>query len=360
MFGAIDTLLIRTPAHVRDASRVSRIYFATPPRDGSESIPWPRVDYRTYATLRDNAPSLEGIAGFWTKTISSGRGADARSLGAVAVTPSYFTLLGTRPAVGRFFAANEERDEADHVAVLGYETWRGQFNGDSAVLGRTIDVVGTPYTIIGVAPKGFTGINIARVDLWLPLGVASRLLVPGALEMRNGGYWLEMIAKRRVSATDAQLAGEITKQYRDLHRDSPRYETTFGKTNTVLGPIVEARGPTKNPDAKVALWVAVVSLLVLLIASANVANLLLLRGLTRSREVALRLSLGATRWRVMRQWLVEGALLAIAGAVCAVALARWSASAMRAFLLPDAPHDNVFDLRLLAFTAVVAIGTGLL
>ena len=90
------------------------------------------------------------------------------------MTPSVFTLLGVQPALGRFFAASEERDEGDHVAVLGYDIWRAQFNGDSTVLGRTIDVAGTPYVIIGVAPEGFTGIDLNRVDLWLPLGAPRR------------------------------------------------------------------------------------------------------------------------------------------------------------------------------------------
>jgi putative ABC transport system permease protein len=359
MFGAIDALLFRAPAHVKDAARIHRVYFEMPTPTG-EMQPWPRQSYATYLSIRDDVAGVEGAAAFWTQKISSGRGPDARSLDAVAATPSYFSLLGVHPALGRFFAPDEELDDGDHVAVLAYEAWHGQYNGDSTVVGRTIDVAGTPYTIVGVAPESFTGINLDRVDLWLPIGVASRLLSPGVVGPSAGGAWLEIVVKRRDGVSDASITPAITQLYRDRFRGSRRYATTYAKANAILGPIVAGRGPVPGADAKVSLWVAVVSVLVLLIASANVANLLLLRGLTRSREVALRLSLGATRWRVTRQWLVEGMLLSVVGALCAIVLARWTSSAMLTFLLPSAVKGSVFAPRFLVFTSVVALGTGLL
>ena len=359
MFGAIDTLLIRTPAHVKDADRIHRVYFEVPNGDGGTAIV-ENQGYRTYGAFRDRIEGFEAVGAFDPRTISSGRGTDARPIDAVFVTPSVFTLLGVRPVIGRFFDAAEERDENEHVAVLGYDMWRGQFAGDPAVLaGRTVDVAGVPYTIIGVAPEGFTGIDLNRVDLWLPIGAASRFLGPRVVSPTAGGYWLQIVAKRRTGAPVAQVANEVTMIYRDTWRGERRFDETFGKSHAVLGPVVSARGPAASADAKVSVWVAAVSLLVLLIACANVANLLLLRGLSRSREVALRLSLGATRARLVRQSLVEGCLLSIAGAVCAIAIAPWSAAAMRAFLLPRAESDGVLNPRLLAFTAVVALGTGI-
>jgi predicted permease len=269
-------------------------------------------------------------------------------------------MLGVKPAIGRFFEAAEERDENEHVAILGYDEWRGKFGGDAGVLGRTIDVAGVPHTIIGVAPESFSGVDLDRVDLWLPIGVASRFAGRDMVSPSSGAYWLKILAKRKATVPVAQVANEVTTAYRDTWKGARRFDATFGKARAVLGPVVAARGPAANADAKVSVWVAAVSLLVLLIACANVANLLLLRGLTRSREVALRLSLGATRGRLARQSLVEGGLLAVAGALCAIALARWSASAMRAFLLPRAEVETVLNLRLLMFTALVALGTGIL
>jgi len=361
MFGAVDALLIRTPDHVRDADRIHRLYFAMPDRDGARYPEHSSFQgYKTYVALRDSVNGFESVAAYWTQKVSSGRGAEARSIDAVAVTPSWFPLLGVRPALGRFFLPSEERDETEHVAVIGYDAWRGWFNGDSAVLGRKIDVAGVPYVIIGVAPARFTGVDVNRVDLWLPLGVATRLLSSRALDPRMGSYWLEIIAKRRAGVPEAQLASDVTRIYRSIWRDSPRYETTFAKANGFLGSIIAARGPAPNADAAVSRWVAAVSLLVLLIASANVANLLLLRGLTRSREVALRLSLGATRWRIARQWLVEGALLALGGAISALILARWTASAMLSFLVPHSANHRIMSPRLLLFTAIIALGTGII
>ncbi|HTE45172.1 MAG TPA: ABC transporter permease [Gemmatimonadaceae bacterium] len=359
MFGAIDAMLIRAPAHVKDAERIHRVYFEVPTEAGSTAIV-SNQGYRTYLAFRDRVHGFETIGAFDAQTVSSGRGRDARALDAVLATPSLFTMLGVRPALGRFFDASEELDEHEHVAVLGYDTWLSQFGADHAVLGRTIDVAGVAHVIIGVAPEGFSGIDLDRVDLWLPIGVASRLVGPLTVTPNGRGYWLKIVAKRRDAAPVAQVAGEVTAVYRDLWRGSRRYDETYGKAHAILGPVVAARGPSPDAAARVSVWVAAVSLLVLLIASANVANLLLLRGLTRSREFALRLSLGATRARLVRQSLVEGMLLAAIGGICAVVLARWSASAMRTFLLPRATSDSVLAPRLLAFTAVVALGTGIL
>jgi predicted permease len=359
MFGAIDTLLIRTPAHVKDADRIHRVYFDVPNGNGGPVI-FATSGYKTYSALRDRVQGFEAVAAFYQRSISSGRGESARPVEAVLVTPNMFPMLGLKPAIGRFFDPAEERDEDEHVAILGYDEWQSNFGGEASALGKTIDVSGVPYTIIGVAPKGFTGVDLDRVDLWLPLGAATRFVNPGVMSSTGGGYWLKMLAKRRMGAAIAQVTNEVTNVYRDAWQGARGFNETFGKSRAVLGPVVAARGPDASADAKVSVWVAAVSVLVLLIACANVANLLLLRGLTRSREVALRLSLGATRRRLARQSLVEGSLLAVAGGVCAIILARWSASAMQAFLLPRSEGGSVLNLRLLAFTAVVALGTGIL
>ncbi len=342
-----------------DASRIRRVYFSVP-GPGSTGDPFSETGYGTYAALRDNVTAFEAVGAFWKTTVSSGRGDDARPLHAVLVTPSVFTMLGVRPALGRFLAPDEERDEHGHVAVLGYEAWQSWFGGQPDVLGRSIDVSGTPYLIAGIAPAGFTGVDLDRVDLWLPLGAGKTFMGLDALDPTSHGYWLSIVAKVRDSVSLEIAESQATAAYRARYRDEPRFDETFAKSRAMLGPIVAARGPGASDDAKVAVWVAAVSLLVLLIACANVANLLLLRGLARSREIAVRLSLGASRGRLVRQGLVEGGLLVLLGALCALVLARWTATAMHTFLLPNAPGSSVLDPRLLAFTAVIALGTGIL
>jgi predicted permease len=359
MFSVIDAILLKTPAHIQDAARINRVYFAVPGPDGAAE-PWPTQGYGVYAMLRDRVHSFESVAAFAEKPISSGRGADARRLEGMLITPSYMTMLGVRPALGRFFAPDEERDENEHVAVVSFELWKTQYGGDASILGQTIDVTGVAHTIIGVAPEGFTGVNANRVDLWLPLGVATRLFSRNALSLTSSGYWLECIGKRRDGVTVARLEDELTREYRAMNRDSRRYESTYAKAKALAGPIVVGRGPVRGADARVSLWLGAVSILVLLIACANVANLLLLRGLARARETALRLSLGATRARLARQAVIDGLCLATIGAIGALIVARWSGTALRTFLLPKAGDTTVVDGRVITFMMLVTIVTGIL
>ena len=359
MFSVIDAILLKTPAHVQDAARIQRVYFGIPGPNGVAE-PWPTQGYGVYTMLRDRVQGFESVAAFDERPISSGRGADARQLEGVLVTPSFMTMLGVRPALGRFFAPSEERDETEHVAVVSYEFWRTQYGGETTILGKAIDVAGVPYTIIGVAPAGFTGVNPNRVDIWLPLGVATRIWSHNALNPNSSGFWLECIGKRRAGVTVAQLEDELTREYRAVFRNSPRFESTYAKAKATVGPMVVARGPVRGADARVALWLAAVSVLVLLIACANVANLLLLRGLARARETALRLSLGATRARIARQAVIDGLCLAVLGAAGALIVARWSGSALRTFLLPKADSTTVVDGRVIAFMLAITVVTGIL
>ena len=359
MFSVVDAILLKTPAHVQDAARINRVYFAVPGPDGVAQ-PWPTQGYGVYMMLRDRVHSFESAAAFAALAVASGRGPDARRLNAVLVTPSFMSMLGVRPAIGRFFAPSEERDENEHIAVVSYEAWQTQYGGDASVLGKTIDVAGVPHTIIGVAPERFTGVNPDRVDLWLPLGVATRLFSPRALNPQSSGYWLECIGKRRDGVSIARLEDEMTREYHEAFRDSPRYEATYAKAKALAGPLVVSQGPMRGADARVSLWLAAVSVVVLLIACANVANLLLLRGLARARETALRLSLGATRARLARQSLIEGLVLATAGALGALIVARWSGATLRAFLLPKADDSAVVDGRMITFMLAITVVTGVL
>jgi predicted permease len=361
IFGIVDTLFLRSPAKVRDAERIDRVYLQLPKGQAGAAQLGSSFGYGVYTALRDRVRGFETVGAFWQLQVSSGRGAGARAIDAMAVTPSFFRVLGVQPALGRLLSPNEERDDGDHVAVLGYDAWHSWYAGDSAVLGRHIDVDGLPYTIVGVMPEGFTGINLDRVDLWVPLGLATREF-PGrdALDPNSHSYWLEIIAKRRVAASDAEIAREATQAFHDVFRDEPRYDETIGKSRAVLGPLAAARGPARGASARVAVWLAVVSLVVLLIACANVATLMLLRGITRARETALRVSLGAARSRLVRQGLVVGTLLAAAGAVAALFVARATGSIVRTYLLPNAATAPASDVRLTTYTVALAIVAGLL
>lgn len=268
MFATVDTLLLRTPRHVRDADLLHRLYFQTPNAVGP-GVVMTMQGYKTLHGLRERVSGFDAIGAIWTKTISSGVDTDARPLEAVMTTASFFPMLGVRPALGRFFQADEERDEGEHVAVLGFENWQSAYSGDTAVLGRTIDVEGIPYTVIGVSPSGFTGVDWRRVDVWLPLGVSRRLIEPNVMDLDRGGFWLEIIARRRPDVTVSQATDEVTTAFRDLNRGARRYDDTYARSRAILGSAVAGRGPTENADARISVWLGGVSILVLLIAAAK-------------------------------------------------------------------------------------------
>ncbi|OLE97786.1 MAG: hypothetical protein AUG75_04050 [Cyanobacteria bacterium 13_1_20CM_4_61_6] len=280
---------------------------------------------------------------------------DARRVRVVLASASYFPLLGVRPALGRFYLADEDRPDGPAVVVLGYGFWRASFQNDSGILGRQLQLGRSSYTVVGVAPERFTGVNLENVDAWVPLTTATpELMGPGSLN--RGSYFLQIIGRlgpggREAAEREATLAFRAEDVY------------SGGDSNAValLGPVQHARGPELSQNARVSMWLTAVSVIVLLVACANVANLLLARALQRQREIAVRLALGAARLRLARQLVTESVLLALAGGVAALLVTLWVGPVIRAFLLPDIPAlASAVDGRVLLFTGGVALLTGFL
>ncbi|MGH7669023.1 MAG: ABC transporter permease, partial [Gemmatimonadaceae bacterium] len=332
MFGVVDALMFKPPAHVAQPDDVIRIYFAYPNPTGGKSSSTQITGYGTYEALRDNAPAFQNVAAYWATKTSIGRGDDARALSTVLVTASFFHALGTQPTLGRFFAPDEERAEGNKTVVLSYELWKSRFNGDRGVLGRAVDVGGQPYTVIGVAPPEFTGIDLQRVDAWLPIGAATTMFSSNALS-HAGSFWLSTLARLRSGVSPQVAEAQATSAFAAEHAKEPY---TKG-VRVEFAPIAIGRGPTMSANTKVSLWLGLVSLLVLLVACANVANLLLARAMARSREIAVRLSLGAGRWRITRQLLTESLVLAVIGAAAALVLTLWTSAFVRRVVIPDVP-----------------------
>jgi putative ABC transport system permease protein len=366
MFGVLDTLLLKPPAHVRDAGRVQQIYIR---RDfgAGHVFTMAGASVPAYEDLR-SVPAFQALAASSVARVSLGRGADARPANVRTVTASYFPLLGVQPAFGRFFDSTEDRLGAAPTAVVSYRYWRRQLHGDPAVLGHTLPIGQSEYAIVGVAPGGFTGAELTEPDLWLPLHTAAPdLNVAPALTSRFS-YGITMVARLAPGTTPAAAAAQATLAYRRGAAEA--HERSGMATTILLRSIRQARvlesaqqgsSLEMTSDAEVALWVSGLALAVLLVACANVANLLLARGLARRREIAVRLGLGAGRARLIRQMLVESAVLAAGGGVAALLVAMWGGAAVRARLLPDLPHSvNLLDGRLLLFTAAVATLAALL
>jgi len=246
------------------------------------------------------------------------------------------------------------------VAVLGYELWRTEFGADPGVLGTTVRLAGNPYTVIGVAPKGFTGLDLARVDAWLPMRPAKVATDGSDVWFSGRGYNFVRVGAR----LSPGLAEEASlEQATSLHRAGYQERIEQGRYDAnaavVARPLIAALGPDAPPEGKVAFWLGGVSALVLLIACANVVNLLLARSLRQRRESAVRLALGISSWRLVEQRVLDTLILAAAGGVVGLAVAWWGGSALRTRILPNVDWGGASDTRVLAFTLLVSVAAGL-
>jgi predicted permease len=355
IFGIVDTLLFRPPAHVEDPGRVVRVYFRWhSPHFGSTTSSV--TGYPVYTLIRDSTRAFDAVAAFThSQRASLGRGAEARRVDLQLASSSYFPLLGVRPALGRFYAQDEDRPGGPPVVVLGHRFWQGAFGGDSGIVGRRLAIGRGTYTVVGVAPERFTGMDLENVDVWAPLTAATAELM-GAAYLNRGSYFLRIVG--RIGARGRAAA---EREATVLFRAEDRYSWGDSAALATLGPVQWAWGPEISQNARVSTWLAAVSVIVLLIACANVANLLLARSLQRQRDVAIRLALGSGRWRLARQLLTESLLLAIGGGIAALFVTLWAGPLIRAFLLRDIPAAAAaVDARVLAFTALLALLTGLL
>jgi predicted permease len=354
MFGVVDRLFFRPPAHVVNADRVKRL-------NVTQSFPpfgtftGSVASYPRFVDFRDQARSDSAIAAYAGTSFSLGLGEDAQRIQGEMVTASFFPLLGVRPALGRFFTAEEDRVGAGaHVAILSEEFWARHFGSSPVVLGTTLSLGRIPYTVIGVAPSGFSGIDFRVPDVWVPLSVAAlEAEWPGVFEC-GGCYWFESLVRLRDGVTPAQAAAEGTAIYRS------RIDQPSDTAATVsLGPVHRALGPNAGVEARLSLWLVAVCGIVLLIACANVANLLLARSVRRRREIALRVALGASRGQLIRSVYAESLLLSALGCGAAMLVALWAGPLLDAALLPGATATPL-NLRLLAFGALAAVGTAIL
>jgi putative ABC transport system permease protein len=351
MFGVLDTLLLKPPAQVHDASRIVRVYFKA--NYFGQTVVNPGASFPGYESLV-TARGFSAVAAVAGGQVSIGDGPAAREAKVVAVSASFFPLLGVTPERGRFFDSTEDRLGAGPVAVVSHRYWMREMTGDPAAVGRTLRIGQFAYTVIGVAPPGFAGADLEAPDLWLPIQQAAPLLASAEALQYRGWFWLSILARLAPGVSPAAATAEADLAYRRAAAASDRARDTLNAV--VLGPIQAARGPEMSSDAKVALWVGLVAFAVLLVACANVANLLLARGMRRRAEVAVRAGLGASRGRLVRQLMVESLVLALAGGAAGLLVALWGGAVVRAFLLPHGvTAGSIVDPRVLGFTGAAAV-----
>jgi putative ABC transport system permease protein len=361
MFRIVDRLLLRAPEYLRVPERVNRIFFRFGYPDLANEVITPQAGYERYLDLAAGLESFDAVAAVFTSELTVGEGREAQARPVMLATPSFWRLFDAPPELGRYFTEAENAlPRGDLLAVLSYGEWRTRFGGARDVLGRTLRIGSGTYTIIGVAPRSFTGLDPSPVTAFVPMAAAGVDVMGAAFALDFTGTWLEIVARRRPEAMPQAAENELTLAVqRSYFARNPRASPEV-RVSALLTPILRDRGPYASAGSKVAVWLAGVAAIVLLIACANVANLLLVRTLERRREIAVRVALGAGRLRMLVQQLTEGLLLAALGGGLGLLLA-WSGGAfIQRGLVPDVDWSGGrADGRVLLFTLVATLLTGI-
>lgn len=362
IFSLLDAILLR-PLPVPRPHEIVAIYTSdfSSTQYGSSSYP-DYVDFK-------RADVLQGLAAFQMTQVSMKAGVDTEMAFAEMVSGGYFSTLGVSAARGRALAESDDGSAAPLVTVISNGLWMRRFASDPGVVGRTLSFNGQPFTIVGVAPPEFTGAPRGlSIDAWIPIA-ASRALTPsrGDWTTQRGSRGLLLLGRLRpgVSVAQAQAAFDVIAA--QLYAAYPRQWRTIRNTGRAVS-VVSERDSRVHPDLTrpvagfMALLMVVVGL-VLLTACANVANLLLARGTGRSREIGVRLAMGAGRGRLIRQLLTESVLLASAGGIFGILVAVWVMSTLTSFT-PPVPVPIALDLQLnatvMVFAVALSIVTGVL
>ncbi|HEY9228998.1 MAG TPA: ABC transporter permease, partial [Gemmatimonadaceae bacterium] len=360
MFSLLDTIFLKPPTGVAHPGQIRRVWVERHFRNGTQY--WPGYDYMQYegiAKAVDNQAAVTMYAHPQPRALA--RGENAPTVSVSGTLHNYFSVLGVNPAIGRFYDAEEGGlGNASAVAVISDALWKRSYGGTPDVLGKSISLANTAYTIIGVTPAGFSGMELDATDVWVPLSsFVGEPATNGAPWWRNpdaNGFLVTM--RLSPNAREGELVQRMTSILRSPDVGARRDTLAVA----AFGAINRARGPGKvDAEMKVAARLVGVAIIVLVIACANVVNLLLARAVRRRREIAVHLALGISRRRLLRLLVIESVILAVLAAVGALAAAHWGGTMIRVLLMPEVQWaSSPLNMRVLLFALAIAITAGAL
>jgi predicted permease len=350
IFSVVNALLLRPLPYV-DSERLVLL---------SEKLPtgarWSAC-YPNYADWRARAQSFEGMAVGWSESFTLTSGEKAVLTPGYVVNWNFFQLLGVKPQRGRLFIEADDRYGAARTLIISHGFWQGRMGGDANVIGKTLRLTNETYTVIGVLPPGFEYFEAA--DVYTPLGL---YLSPDSPHAVRGSHAFDFyaVARLKPGVTVEQANSEMDAIGRQLAREYPN-------VNEGRSAQAERLQDVMSESVRQSLWVLLGAVgFILLIACINVANLLLVRAAERQKELAVRLTLGAGRWRIVRQLLCESLLIAGLGGACGLLIGRWMLDGLLGLAPPEIPHlsrvglDNYVLLFTLGIAALTSLLCGLL
>ncbi len=354
VFSLVDALFWKPLPGVAAQSRLVNVHATAP--DGST---FHSVSYPTWRDLGDGGGAFSGLAAFSSRLASLSDGGEPKLAIVQIVTGNYFTVLGARPALGRFFGpAEDEEPGRDAVAVLGHRAWTTRFAADPSIVGRTIALNGHPFTVVGVAEPGFVGTFLAfPFDVWVPSMMAPTLSLEDAIASRERA-WLELVGRLAPGVTLEGARQRMAVLSRRLEKEHPDSQRGVAYD---LRPTTGFEDSLREPAVGFFAVLACLAALLLTVACVNVTSLLLARGLAREKEVGIRLAIGAGRGRLLRLFVLETLVLFGLGGAAGAFLATLTTPLLERFRLPT-PVPLVFDLspgpRVIGFSILAACAAG--